>query len=154
MDLPLTFNPGGPTSQQILIPTLVEPGNPPGKPGGGRRRANLREAVNALIYVLSTGCQWRTISKDLPPKSTVYGYFDLWTWDRTLDLIHHALHVTCRERFQKRPFRVRQIAWQTQPLSRKLLTGGVSPHLVPSWLLRHTHESQVIDINQFFSIRI
>jgi transposase len=35
------------------------------------------------MYVLSTGCQWRAIPKDLPPKSTVYDYFDLWTYDGT-----------------------------------------------------------------------
>ncbi len=57
----------------------------------------MRQVVNGLMYVLSTGCQWRAIPKDLPPKSTVYGYFDLWTYDGTLDRIHHALYVKCRE---------------------------------------------------------
>ncbi len=57
----------------------------------------MREVVNGLMYVLSTGCQWRAIPKDLPPKSTVYGYFDLWTYDGTLDRLHHALYVKCRE---------------------------------------------------------
>lgn len=76
---------------------LIAPLIPPGKTGGGKRRANLREVVNALMYVLSTGCQWRAIPKDLPPRSTVYDYFELWTWDRTLDRIHHALYVACRE---------------------------------------------------------
>jgi transposase len=76
---------------------LIEPLIPPGKPGGGKRRADMREVVNGLMYVLSTGCQWRAIPKDLPPRSTVYDYFDLWTWDRTLDRIHHALYVACRE---------------------------------------------------------
>jgi transposase len=47
--------------------------------------------------VLSTGCQWRYVPKDLPPKSTLFGYFDLWNWDGTLDRIHHALYVQCRE---------------------------------------------------------
>ena len=49
----------------------------------------MREVVNGLMYILSTGCQWRAIPKDLPPRSTVYDYFDLWSWDGTLDLIHH-----------------------------------------------------------------
>ena len=57
----------------------------------------MREVVNGLMYVLSTGCQWRAIPRDLPPKSTVYGDFDLWTWDGTLDRLHHALYVKCRE---------------------------------------------------------
>src|SRR5580693_4081506 len=46
---------------------------------------------------LSTGCQWRYVPKDLPPKSTLYDYFDLWTYDGTLETIHHALYVRCRE---------------------------------------------------------
>jgi transposase len=58
---------------------------------------NVREVVNGLMYILSTGCQWRAIPKDLPPRSTLYDYFDLWTWDGTLDHIHHALYVKCRE---------------------------------------------------------
>jgi transposase len=44
----------------------------------------MREVVNGLMYILSTGCQWRAIPKDLPPKSSVYDYFDLWTWFVTL----------------------------------------------------------------------
>jgi transposase len=42
------------------------------------------------MYILSAGCQWRAIPKDLPPRSTLYDYFDLWSWDGTLDRIHDA----------------------------------------------------------------
>ena len=80
---------------------LVEPLIPPGKPGGGTRTVNMREVVNGLMYILSTGCQWRAIPKDLPPKSTIYDYFDLWTYDGTLDRIHHALYEQCREQEQR-----------------------------------------------------
>lgn len=76
---------------------MIEPLIPPGKKGGGKRTVNLREVVNGLMYILSTGCQWRAIPKDLPPKSTVHNYFDLWTYDGTLDRIHHALYERCRE---------------------------------------------------------
>ena len=76
---------------------LVRPLIPPAKRGGGKRTVDLREVVNGLFYVLSTGCQWRAIPKDLPPRSTVHGYFDLWTWDGTLDRIHFALYQKCRE---------------------------------------------------------
>ena len=76
---------------------LVEPLIPPAKRGGDKRTVNLREVMNALLYVLSTGCQWRAIPKDLPPRSTVHGYFDLWDWDGTLNRIHHELYVKCRE---------------------------------------------------------
>jgi len=76
---------------------LVELLIPPGKRGGGKRTVIMREVVNGLMYILSTGCQWRAIPKDLPPRSTLYDYFDLWSCDGTLDLIHHELYVKCRE---------------------------------------------------------
>jgi transposase len=49
------------------------------------------------MYVLSTGCQWRAVPKDLPPRSTLYDYFDLWSYDGTLQRIHYTLYVKCRE---------------------------------------------------------
>jgi transposase len=70
---------------------------PPAKRGGNKRKVNLREVVNGLMYVLSTGCQWRAIPKDLPPRSTLHDYLDLWSWGGTLDRIHFALYVQCRE---------------------------------------------------------
>ena len=57
----------------------------------------MREVLNAIFYVLSTGCQWKALPKDLPPKSTAHYYFMLWDWDRTLERIHHALYVAARE---------------------------------------------------------
>jgi len=76
---------------------LIEPLIPPAKHGGRKRTVNIREVVNTLFYVLSTGCQWRFIPKDLIPKSTAYEYFRLWEWDGTLDRIHYALYVQVRE---------------------------------------------------------
>ena len=76
---------------------LVGPLIPPAKRGGNRRHVDLREVMNGIMYVLSTGCQWRAVPKDLPPRSTLFGYLDLWSWDGTLDRIHHALYVACRE---------------------------------------------------------
>jgi len=70
---------------------------PPAKRGGRKRTVDVREVVNGLMYVLSTGCQWRYVPKDLPPRSTLFDYFDLWTWNGTLDRIHHTLYVKCRE---------------------------------------------------------
>ena len=75
----------------------VRPLLPPARRGGAKRTVDLREVVNGLLYVLSSGCQWRASPKDLPPKSTVYDYFDLWDWDGTLGRIHAALYVKCRE---------------------------------------------------------
>ena len=76
---------------------LIEPLIPPAKGGGKTRTVAMREVVNGLLYVLSTGCQWRAIPKDLPPRSTVYGYFDLWTWDGTIGRMHETLYAACRE---------------------------------------------------------
>jgi transposase len=75
----------------------VEPLIPPARRGGNRRHVDVREIVNGLMYVLSIGCQWRAIPKDLPPRSTLYDYFDLWSWDGTLERIHQTLYVKCRE---------------------------------------------------------
>ena len=50
---------------------LVEPLIPPAKRGGNRRHVAEREVVNGLMYILSTGGQWRAIPKDLPPRSTL-----------------------------------------------------------------------------------
>jgi transposase len=80
---------------------LIEPHIPPAKRGGNKRTVNVREVVNGLMYILSAGCQWRAVPKDLPPRSTLYDYFDLWTWDGTLDRIHYALYVECRERAER-----------------------------------------------------
>jgi transposase len=79
----------------------VEPLIPPAKRGGRKRTVNLREVLNGIMYVLSTGCQWRYLPKDLPPKSTVFYYFDLWTYDGTLLRIHHALYEKCREKLER-----------------------------------------------------
>ena len=76
---------------------LCAPLVPAAKRGGNRRHVDVREVMNGLMYVLSTGCQWRAIPKDLPPRSTLFDYLDLWSWDGTLDRIHHALYVACRE---------------------------------------------------------
>jgi transposase len=75
----------------------IEPLIPPAKRGGRRRKVEVRDVLNGIMYVLSTGCQWRYIPKDLPPKSTVFHYLDLWNYDGTLLRIHHALYVKCRE---------------------------------------------------------
>jgi transposase len=77
--------------------SLVCPLIPPARRGGRRREVNVREILNAIFYVLWTGCQWKALPKDLPPKSTAHHYFMLWDWDGTLERIHHALYVATRE---------------------------------------------------------
>jgi transposase len=76
---------------------LIAPLIPPEKRHGRRREVVIREVVNGIFYVLSTGCQWRFLPKDLPPRSTVHDYFKLWEWDGTLERIHFTLFVQVRE---------------------------------------------------------
>ena len=70
---------------------------PPARSGGNKRTVNVREVVNGLMYLLGTGCQWRAIPKDLPPRSTVHDYFDRWSHDGTVERMHHTLYIACRE---------------------------------------------------------
>jgi transposase len=77
--------------------SLIEPLIPPAKPGGNRRTVIVRDVVDGVMYILSTGCQWSALPKDLPPRSTVNDYFRRWDDDGTLNRIHHALYVKCRE---------------------------------------------------------
>jgi transposase len=75
----------------------VGPLIPPAKRGGNKRTVDIREVTNGVMYILSTGCQWRAIPKDLPPRSTVHEYLVRWTHDGTLERMHHELYVKCRE---------------------------------------------------------
>jgi transposase len=76
---------------------LIGPLIPPAKRGGNKRTVAERDVVNGVMFILSTGCQWASLPKDLPARSTVNDYFRRWDWDGTLDRIHHALYVLCRE---------------------------------------------------------
>ena len=74
----------------------VEPLIPQAKHSGRHCEENFRGVVNAIMYFLSTGCQWRYIPKDLPPRSTVHDYSVRWDNDGTLEKFHHVLYVKCR----------------------------------------------------------
>jgi transposase len=82
---------------------LIAPLLPPAKRGGRQRSVDLRAVVQALLYLLETGCQWRHLPKDFPPKSTVWGYFDLWSYDGTLARIHEALYAALRAAAGRKP---------------------------------------------------
>ncbi len=77
--------------------SLVKAEIPRVRRGGNKRTVNVREVINGLMYVLSTGCQWRAMPQDLPPRSTVKHYFCRWRHAGTLDRLHHALYVLCRQ---------------------------------------------------------
>jgi transposase len=89
--------------QWALVKPLI-----PEYPGGRPRKTSMRDVVDAIFYVLRTGCQWRFLPKDFPPKSTVWGYFDQWRHNGTLDAIHDALREKVRKR--EKPGRPRRTA--------------------------------------------
>src|ERR1700745_3636835 len=74
---------------------LIEP-HIPVYPGGRPRKTNLRDVVDGIFYILRTGCQWRYLPVDFPPKSTVWRYFDGWRHNGTLDTIHDLLRRKAR----------------------------------------------------------
>src|ERR1700750_54584 len=79
----------------------VGPMIPPAKHGGRRRTVAVREVVNGVMYILSTGCQWRYLPKDFPPRSTVHGYFVWWQCDGVLDRMHPAPSGVCGEQAKR-----------------------------------------------------
>jgi transposase len=76
---------------------------PPARRGGRKRTVNIRAVLNGLLYVLSTGCQWRALPTDFPPRSTIFYYFGRWEADGTLRRLHDALYVRCRARAERAP---------------------------------------------------
>ena len=76
---------------------LLEPPLPRAKPGGRPRSVDLREVANAMLYLLRTGCPWRSLPHDLPPWGTVWAYFRRWRDDGTLDRLHDELRAQVRQ---------------------------------------------------------
>jgi putative transposase len=83
---------------EILRPLLPPP------PGGGRpRTTDMREVLNAILYVLRSGCAWDLLPHDFPPAGTVYGYFRQWQRDGTIMRIHETLRPRVREASEHAP---------------------------------------------------
>jgi putative transposase len=81
---------------------LIEP-LMPGRKGLGRpRTTKLRSVVDALLYIASTGCQWRQLPREFPPPSTVQNYFYPWSQDGTLARLNEALVAMARERLGRK----------------------------------------------------
>jgi putative transposase len=76
---------------QILAPLI-----PPAKPGGRPREVDIREVVNAINYLLRTGCSWEMLPHDLPPSGTVYYYFAQWRANNVLTNINDTLRGQLR----------------------------------------------------------
>jgi transposase len=77
--------------------TLIAPFLPAASKVGRPRKTSLRSVVEAILYMASTGCQWRAIPKDFPPYSTVQGYFYAWSHQGLLAHINHMLVMALRE---------------------------------------------------------
>lgn len=76
----------------------LEPLIPAAKPGGRPRTTNMREAINAIFYLLRTGCPWRYLPRDgFPPRSTVYNIFRNFQKDGVWETIWERLHMDLRE---------------------------------------------------------
>jgi putative transposase len=89
--------------QWALVAPLI-----PEYPGGRPRKTSVRDVLDAVFYIVRTGCQWRYLPKDFPPKSTVWGYFNDWRRNGTLDAIHDTLRDRVRK--QEKPGRPRRTA--------------------------------------------
>lgn len=80
---------------ELLVPAV--------KTGGRPARHTRREIVNAILYVLRTGCQWRNLPHDLPRWGTVYTYYRNWRLDGTWQLIHDSLRQQVRQAEGRHP---------------------------------------------------
>lgn len=76
---------------------VIAPLLPPAKKGGRKRSTDLREVINGLLYIASSGCPWRMLPKDFPPMTTVQGYFYAWRDDGLWLAINHTLVMAARE---------------------------------------------------------
>ena len=77
----------------------LEPLIPGAKPGGRPRKTDMRAAMNAILYLLRTGCPWRYLPREgFPPRSTVYNIFRKFQRDGVWEAIWAELHMALRER--------------------------------------------------------
>ena len=79
-------------AQWALIEALI----PAAQPGGRPRAVDPREVVDAVLYLLRTGCSWRLLPNDFPPWGTVHYYYRRWRLDGTWERIHDALRERVR----------------------------------------------------------
>ena len=83
---------------EVLAPLI-----PPAKPGGRRRTVDMRAVLNAIFYVVKTGCQWKMLPHDFPPKGTVYHYFNTWRKNGRWERINTHLRELVRQAAGRAP---------------------------------------------------
>ena len=76
---------------------IIKPLIPPPKPGGHPRTVDMRQVVNAIFYLLRTGCSWEMLPHDFPPYSTVYYYFRRWqkrgVWEQINQVLRDQIRI-------------------------------------------------------------
>ena len=82
--------------------SIIAPFIPPPKPGGRPRAVEIREVLNAIFYVVKSGCDWRMLPHDFPQWKIVYHYFDAWKKDGTWKRIHDTLRGKLRKKLGKK----------------------------------------------------
>ena len=76
---------------------------PKAKKGGRKRSVDVRQIINAILYVTDNGIKWRSLPKEYPSWETVYGYFKQWTVNQTIEKIHRKLRKINRVIAGKKP---------------------------------------------------
>jgi putative transposase len=82
---------------------LIEPVIPPAKPGGRPRKVNMREVVNAVLYLNRTGCSWRMVPHEFPPWGTVHYYYRVFRLTGLWPQIHDRLREQVRRKIGRKP---------------------------------------------------
>jgi len=82
---------------------IIGPLFPPAKPGGRPRTVDLREVVNAIFYLMRTGCSWRMLPHEFPPWGTVHYYARRWRLDGTWERVMGALREQVRRQAGREP---------------------------------------------------
>lgn len=75
---------------------LIQPVIPPAKRGGHPRTVDIREVVNAIFYLVRSGCSWRMLPHEFPPWGTVHWYFRTWRLQGIWEEIQEALRAEVR----------------------------------------------------------
>ena len=83
--------------------SYIEPHMPVPEENGRPRVHSPREILNAIFYILRSGCQWRMLPHDFPRWSTVYYYFRKWRIDGTWERVNQAIRERLRVRLKRNP---------------------------------------------------
>src|SRR5271163_337767 len=93
---------------------LVAPVLPAARPGGRPRTTNLRAVLNAIFYLLRTGCQWRLLPREFPPCGTVYHYFQAWQNSGVWVHLHRMLYEQARRNRRCRLVTMAPYRWNSR----------------------------------------